>query len=156
MARTDISILFSMAFLLSITVLSLIKQQKLIMRSKHSKVFRIVIFLIGAILGSFMICTRQRSFDVFIGLGLFIDFYLFSKLKQGISEDGFLAIANNVMSWSHVRKVEIYNKTHEVQILYYNKRGPSELLFEKKSLNLILHILREHLDDEIIKVINKI
>mgnify|MGYP001574663795 CR=1 FL=1 len=156
MDRTDIPILISMAYMLSITILSLIKQRKLIIQSKHSKIFSIVMLLIGAILGSLMIYKTQKSFEVLLGLGLFIEFYLISKLKQGIYENGFLACTNSSMAWSQVKKVEIYNKTHEVQILYYNNVGSNELAFEKKSLNSILHILREHLDDEFIKVINKI
>jgi len=156
MATTDISIIFSMAFLLIITVLSLIKQKKLILQSKHSIIFRVVMLLIGLLLGSFMIYTRKKYFDVFSGLGLFIEFYLFSRLKQGICEDGFLSIANNRMSWGQVKKVEIYNAIYEVKIMYYYKGGPCELVFENGSLNSILLILQEHLDDEIIEVITKI
>ncbi len=102
-----------------------------------------------------MIFERERSFDVFIGLGLYIEFYIISKLKQGINEDGFLAYTNSSMEWTQLKKVEIYNKTHEVHILYYNKRGCSDLTFEKENLNVILKVFREHLDDEIIKVIDK-
>ncbi|MBW9144551.1 hypothetical protein KTC92_16590 [Clostridium sp. CM027] len=156
MDRTDIPILIQMAYMLFITILSLVKQRKLIIQSKHSKIFSIVMLLIGAILGSLMIYKRQKSFEVLLGLGLFIEFYLISKLRQGIYENGFLACTNSSTAWSQVKRVEIYNKTHEVKIMYYNNAGPNDLAFEKKSLNSILYILREHLDNGFIKIINKI
>lgn len=156
MVRTYIPTLILMSSMLFITTLLLIKQRKLIIQSKNSKSFRIVVILIGAIVGSLMICKRQKSIDMLLGLGLFIESYLISKLKQGIYENGFWAYGNGCMAWSQLKKVEIYNKTHEVQILYYNNVGSNELVFKKKSLSAILHILREHLDVEIIKVINKI
>ena len=156
MLKTNILTLIPMACMLFITTLLFMKQRKLIIHCKRSNIFRIVMLIIGAIVGSVMIYKRQESLDGFLGLSLFIEFYLISRLKQGIYENGFWAYANSCMEWSQLIKVEVYNKTYEVQILYYNNVGSNELAFEKKSFDAILHILREHLDDEIIKVINKI